>query len=121
PEDGDSIVEVRRRVLETGVGTRHEMQVTDPDGRKHYFDTTIEPLVDANGAVIGLTGSGTDVTELRETSEALREAQKKLAEEKLYLEQEIDTELGFSEIVGNSKALKNVMENVSRVAACNAT
>jgi PAS domain S-box-containing protein len=61
------------------------------------------------------------VTELREASEALREAKKKLTEEKLYLEQEIDTELGFGDIIGHSKALETVMENVGKVAASNAT
>jgi hypothetical protein len=34
---------------------------------------------------------------------ALREANKKLTEEKLYLEQEIDTELGFGEIIGRAR------------------
>jgi len=112
--------EVRRRVLETGTGVRDEMQLTYR-GKKHYFDTTIEPVFDAAGAVIGITGASTDVTELRETAEALREAKKKLTEEKLYLEQEIDTELGFGEIIGQSKALEAVMEQVGKVAASDAT
>ena len=119
-EEGERIMESQRRVLETGVGMRHEVQIAKGD-RKHYFDTTIEPVSDSTGAVIGLTGASTDVTELRETSEALREAKKKLTEEKLYLEQEIDTELGFGEIVGHSAALKEVMEQVGKVAASNAT
>ena len=119
PEEAARITEVRRRVLETGVGVRDEVQVTF-GGRKHYFDTTIEPVLDSAGAVIGLTGASTDVSELREVSEALREAKKKLTEEKLYLEQEIDTELGFGEIIGHSKALQAVMENVRKVAGSDA-
>jgi formate hydrogenlyase transcriptional activator len=107
-------------VLETGVGARDEMQVTF-GGRKQYLSTTIEPVLDSAGAVIGLTGASMDVTELREVSEALREAKKKLTEEKLYLEQEINTELGFGDIIGHSKALEAVMENVGKVAASNAT
>ncbi len=120
PEDAARITEVRRRVLETGVGSRHEMQFSF-GGKKRYFDTTIEPVLDAAGAVIGITGATTDVTELREKTEALREAKKKLTEEKLYLEQEINTELGFGDIIGQSKALEAVMENVGKVAASNAT
>jgi formate hydrogenlyase transcriptional activator len=120
PSEAARLTEVRRRVLETGVGTRDEMQVTF-GGRKQYLDSTIEPVLDAAGAVIGLTGSSMDVTELREASEALREAKKKLTEEKLYLEQEIDTELGFGEIIGQSKALHAVMEHVGKVAASDAT
>ena len=120
PEAAARITEVRRRVLETGVGARDEIQATF-GGRKRYLSTTIEPVLDSAGAVIGLTGASMDVTELRETTEALREAKKKLTEEKLYLEQEINTELGFAEIIGESKALESVMEKVKKVAASNAT
>jgi PAS domain S-box-containing protein len=120
PEEAARITEVRRRVLETGVGVRHEMQATF-GGRKQYLDTTTEPVLDSAGAVIGLTGASMDVTELRETTEALREAKKRLTEEKLYLEQEINTELGFGNIIGQSKALEAVMENVRKVAVSDAT
>jgi len=113
PEEAARIMEVRRRVLETGVGARHEVQVTC-DGKRQYLSTTIEPIFDSTGAVTGITGAAMDVT-------PLREAQKKLTEEKLYLEQEIDTELGFGEIIGRSKALQAVMENVRRVASSDAT
>ena len=120
PEEGKRIAEIRRQVLETGVGVRHEVMIPDSRG-KHYLDTTVEPLRDSTGAVIGLTGSSMDITELRETTEALREAKRKLTEEKLYLEQEIDTALGFDEIIGRSKALQTVLEHVGKVAASNAT
>src|SRR5271157_98570 len=120
-EDAARITEVRRRVLETGMGSRDEIQVTC-EGRKYYFDTTTEPVLDSAGAVIGLTGARMDVTELREASEALREAKRRLTEEKLYLEQEIDTELGFGEIIGQSKGpLEAVMQQVGKVAASDAT
>jgi PAS domain S-box-containing protein len=120
PEEAARITEIRRRVLETGVGVRHETHVTY-GGRKHYFDTTIEPALDSTGAVIGLTGASMDITELQVAGEALFEAQRKLTEEKLYLEQEIDTELGFGEIIGRSKALQAVMQKVGKVAASDAT
>ena len=105
PETAARITEVRRRVLETGVGARDEIQATF-GGRKRYLSNTIEPVLDSARAVIGLTGATMDVTELRETTEALREAKKKLTEEKLYLEQEINTELGFAEIIGEARPWK---------------
>jgi PAS domain S-box-containing protein len=120
PEEAARMTEVRRRVLETGVGVRDEMQATF-GGRKHYFDVTIEPVFDSAGTVIGITGASTDVTEFRKVTEALHEVKKKLTEEKLYLEQEIDTELGFGEIIGQSRALREVMEQVGKVASSNAT
>jgi len=120
PAEAARIREVRRQVIETGIGARHEMQATF-GGKKHYFDATIEPVLDSTGNVVGLTGASAEVTELREATEALREAKKKLTEEKLYLEQEIDTELGFREIVGQSAALNSVMEHVGKVATSDAT
>ncbi len=44
-----------------------------------------------------------------------------LKEEKLYLEEEIRTEYNFQEIVGNSKALKRVLQEVETVAATGST
>jgi PAS domain S-box-containing protein len=119
-QEGARVTEMRRRVLETGKGVRDEVQLT-VGGKRLYLDTTIEPLLDTQGKIIGLTGASMNVTELREATEALREAKKKLAEEKLYLEREIDTELGFGEIIGQSKALQAVMEQVGKVAASDAT
>jgi formate hydrogenlyase transcriptional activator len=118
--EAETMMAVGKRVLETGVGVHHDMQVMI-GGRKRYLDTVIEPTKDSTGAVIGLTGASTDVTALREITESLRKAKERLTEEKLYLEQEIDTELGFEEIVGQSKGLKAVMEDVSKVAGSDAT
>jgi PAS domain S-box-containing protein len=61
-----------------------------------------------------------NVAQLREVTEELRLAKEKLSEEKLYLEQAIDTELGFGEIIGRSSALKEVMQKVAKVAPSDA-
>jgi formate hydrogenlyase transcriptional activator len=45
----------------------------------------------------------------------------KLAEEKLYLEEEMQTEYNFEEIIGNSSALKQVLKKVETVASTNST
>src|SRR5258705_591234 len=45
----------------------------------------------------------------------------KLEEEKLYLEEEIRTEYNFEEIVGNSPALKRVLQDVETVATTDST
>jgi formate hydrogenlyase transcriptional activator len=119
-EEGERVMENRRAVLRTGQGLR-QLNEVHIKGNKRYLDTTIEPVFDLAGAVVGLTGASMDVTELREATDALREAQGKLTEEKLYLEHEIDTELGFGEIIGRSAALKEVMASVAKVATSDAT
>jgi formate hydrogenlyase transcriptional activator len=45
----------------------------------------------------------------------------KLAQEKVYLEDEIRTELHFDEIIGESAALKRVLDQVERVACSDST
>ncbi|MGH9880064.1 MAG: sigma-54-dependent Fis family transcriptional regulator, partial [Pyrinomonadaceae bacterium] len=45
----------------------------------------------------------------------------KLKEEKLYLEEEIRTEYNFEEIIGNSPALKRVLQDVETVATTDST
>lgn len=45
----------------------------------------------------------------------------KLAKEKLYLEEEIQTEYNFEEIVGDSRALKQVLKQVQTVATTDST
>jgi PAS domain S-box-containing protein len=62
-----------------------------------------------------------NVARLQEVTEELRLAKEKLAEEKLYLEEAIDNELGFGEIIGSSSALKEVMAKVAKVAPSDAT
>jgi PAS domain S-box-containing protein len=105
PEEAERIAEVRRRVLETGNGTRCETQITH-EGKKFYLDTTIEPLLNSTGAVVGLTGASMDVSELREKSEALREAKRKLTEEKLYLEKKSTRSWGSAKSLDRARLFR---------------
>jgi formate hydrogenlyase transcriptional activator len=51
----------------------------------------------------------------------ISELKDKLAQEKLYLEEEIRSEMSFDNIVGNSPALRNVLELVETVATSDST
>jgi len=53
--------------------------------------------------------------------EEIRALQEKLAKEKLYLEEEIQTEYNFEEIIGDSEPLKRVLKEVQTVAATDST
>jgi formate hydrogenlyase transcriptional activator len=48
--------------------------------------------------------------------EEIRKLKKKLAEEKVYLQEEIRSEINFEEILGNSPRLKAVLESIRTVA-----
>jgi len=51
----------------------------------------------------------------------ISELRDKLAQEKLYLEDEIRSEMGFEQIIGSSSALKHVLELVDTVAPSDST
>ncbi|HWW17283.1 MAG TPA: sigma 54-interacting transcriptional regulator, partial [Candidatus Saccharimonadales bacterium] len=51
----------------------------------------------------------------------ISELKDKLAQEKLYLEEEFRSEMGFEQIIGNSTALKHVLQQVETVAPSDST
>jgi formate hydrogenlyase transcriptional activator len=115
-----SLVELKRRVLKTGSALRQEVMIPH-NGKSYAFDISVEPLFDASGNVIGITGASMDIAQLWEMMDRLQDARDKLAQEKSYLEGEIQTELGFEEIIGQSPALLEVLKNVRIVAPTDST
>ena len=114
-ERARTLVELKKRALETGVRVREEVVI--PHNGTHYsLDVTIEPLLDAEGNTIGITGASMDIARLRELADSLQEAKEKLVREKTYLEGEIQEELGFEEIIGQSSALRDVLKKARVVA-----
>ena len=70
-EDAAVLTSIKSQVLETGIGQRQEVKLTD-QGRDWYFDLTVEPLRDGLGEVIGITCAVVDMSE-RKQAEADRE------------------------------------------------
>ncbi len=120
PDIGAQLKALKLPALDRGERVREEITLLR-DGKRRHCDLSVEPLRNLAGKVVGVNTSCIDVTHLRELMEELRLAKERLSEEKLYLEQEIDTELGFEEIVGQSVALREVMEKVGKVAPSDAT
>jgi formate hydrogenlyase transcriptional activator len=120
PKKAAGLVDLKRRVLKTGIAVREDV-VIPHEGRNYAFDITIEPLFGADGSVIGITGTSMDIARFREMADRLQDARDKLAQEKSYLESEIQTELGFEEIIGQSPALREVLKNVRVVAPTDST
>ena len=112
--------ELKRRVLDTGAALREEV-VIPHNGTTHAFDITIEPLFDANHKIIGITGASMDVARLRDLADHLQHARDRLAQEKSYLEGEIEEQLGFEEIIGQGPALRDALKQVRVVAPTDST
>lgn len=109
---------------------KHELEkrYLRPDGSVRWVRILGVPMASEGEQRRWHMGLVEDITERKISEQAIArlvqevcEAKRKLTEEKLYLQQEINTELGFGEIIGQSKALQSVMENVSRVASSDAT
>jgi len=129
PDDVGEGGEYLRRLAEEKL-TNYEMakRYLRPDGSVRWVRIQVVPMWGKGDKHRWHMGLVEDITERRQSEQEiatllqqLGDAKKKLTEEKLYLEQEIDTELGFGEIIGQSKALRSVMEQVNKVAASDAT
>jgi PAS domain S-box-containing protein len=141
PEDPCN-VELTRRYVRSGFRLlEQESHEIDIHGNAKVFLNSMIGTVE-DGMLVRTWGVQRDVTtsvkleearrkvdkELRHTVDRLCEvatelelAKEKLSEEKLYLEEAIDTELGFGEIIGRSSGLKTVLEKVAKVAPSDAT
>jgi len=120
PEHSACLNQYKQQVLQTGVGVRGEVQIPY-GGRNYAFEVAVEPLRDSAGSIIGITGSFMDIARLRELADGLQEAKEKLVQEKLYLESEIEAQLGFEEIIGQSPALYDVLKQARIVAPTDST
>jgi len=73
PEDAVALDALKRRVLETGRGTRQEVRLT-VGGRVVVDDLVVEPLRDDGGDIVGVICAAIDITESTQIKEALAEA-----------------------------------------------
>ena len=73
PQDADRLVPLKRSVIESGVGTRCEVEMTY-NGIRRALDLSVEPMRDDTGAVCGIICAAVDMTESVEIREALARA-----------------------------------------------
>jgi PAS domain S-box-containing protein len=121
PEDRERTLNAWHQAVASGSVFAIEHRVRRRDGTYRFMQARAVPVPDASGKTVEWVGMHTDITEMKQAEQELRQAKERLAEEKLYLEETIDTELGFGEIIGQSKALKAVMQQVRQVASSDAT
>ncbi len=70
-EDAERLTAIKRRVLESGEGTREETLLT-VGGEMHYYDLTVEPLRNSVGEIVGITCVSTDITRAKQAEEEIR-------------------------------------------------
>ena len=121
PEDRAKVDAAFDGSLEKDAPSTVEYRIVMADGRVKVLEEHWKIFHDAHGRAARVMGTCQDITERKRMTEELRRAKERLTEEKLYLEHEIDTELGFENIIGKSHSLRAVMEAVGKVAASDAT
>ena len=89
PAEAARLTELKRQVVKTGQGVREGLGITI-DGRPHFYDFTIEPLLDDDEQLVGLTGVMMDITERKESERTLREYAQKQQEMVQQLEEAQD-------------------------------
>lgn len=72
--DAEVLTQIKRQVLETGVGAREEVKIT-MQGQDSYFDLTVEPLRDAKNEVIGVTCAAIDISSRKQAEIALSKSE----------------------------------------------
>jgi len=77
-EDAAVLTQIKRRVLETGIGAREEIKLTMPE-QVLYYDLTVEPLLNGNEETIGITCASINITERKQMELALRRSETTLS------------------------------------------
>ncbi len=77
PEEALHLVQIKQRVLDTGIGCREEVEITIA-GQVNFYDITVEPLYDSNQNLVGVTCATMKITDRKQADIALKEAYKRL-------------------------------------------
>ncbi|ANC92217.1 PAS domain S-box protein [Azospirillum humicireducens] len=72
-EEADSLMALKRRVMESGIGAREEVRIRCK-GEERFFDLTVDPLRDPSGRVEGVTCAAVEVTDRKKTEAELHRA-----------------------------------------------
>ncbi len=122
-----AIADRRQAVIEQCVSGKEAVTFeevwTDKQGRRRNYVRTFSPVLGGDGTVTHVLAYGQEITELKKTEDELRLAldeievlKDRLQAENVYLQEELEAQHNFTEIVGQSTAIQNVLAAVETVA-----
>jgi PAS domain S-box-containing protein len=105
-----------------------EYRLQAADGSYRWVLDCGTPRFSSSGEFLGFIGSSLDISarkeaeaELRMAHEQLSELKNQLEAENIYLQEELQSNHAFGEIVGQSDAIKHVLYKINQVAATDST
>lgn len=114
--------------VRTGKPYEIEYRLRRADGAYRWFRGHAVPMRDASGQIVQWFGACADIDDLKRAEQDLRTAlsvvgqlKERLEVENIYLQEQIDLEHTFEEIVGRSPPLIRVLQQVEQVAPADTT
>jgi len=114
PDDVESFRAQRQEGLSRAAPFELEMRARQKGGEYRWKLAQYNPLKDESGKVIRWYATATDIDDRKRTEDRLRN-------ENLVLREEIDRSSMFEEIVGSSKAMRQVVKHIEKVAPSDST
>lgn len=128
PEDSHRAFEIYVRSFDERKSFEMEYRLRRHDGEYRWMIDSGAPRFSPDGAFLGYIGTCMDITERKESEvkvqqahEQLKQLKNQLEAENIYLQQELQLDPTFGEIVGQSDAIKYVLFKVTQVAPTNTT
>ncbi|UWZ85181.1 sigma-54 interaction domain-containing protein [Occallatibacter riparius] len=120
PDDVDRVLHQRSFGLQNGDSFEFEMRSLK-HGEYRWHLAQYRPLRDETGQILRWYCTATDIDDQKKNEERLRNHNAELAQERVYFREQIRSEMGYEQIIGNSPALQHVLELVETVAPSDST
>jgi PAS domain S-box-containing protein len=128
PEDHDRALEIYTRSFDERKPFGMEYRLRRKDGVYRWIFDSGAPRFSQDQVFLGYIGSCLDITmrkeaevELRQAHEELHGLKNQLEAENVYLQEELQSDATFGEIVGHSEAVKYVLFKITQVAPTDST
>ena len=114
PDDLERLRDERKAGLSRGLPFEIEQRARRKDGQYRWFLLSHNPFHDENGRLVRWYVTGTDIEDRKRVEDRTRN-------ENVALREEIDRASMFEEIVGSSDAIRQVLEQVAKIAPTDST
>jgi formate hydrogenlyase transcriptional activator len=128
PEDGEAIWAAMERHLKERVPYKVEYRLRTKSGDYLWFLARGQAIWNTEGKAIRMSGSIQDITDrkqgelnLQAALSEIKELKEKLEVERAYLQEEINLEYNYENIIGQSDGLNYVLYKVEQIASSDTT